>query len=178
MTNRIFFWSPKENSYPSKACFCQWYPSPFRLNGILYHTAEHFMMACKAKLFGDEESMWKIIEEPEPRIVKEYGREVKFFDAKLWERYRVEIVTVGNYLKFTENDELCDFLLSTGDLEIVEASPYDRIWGIGLSADDPLANHPEKWRGLNLLGKCIMSASELIRNEERIYISPIFIPTP
>lgn len=114
------------------------------------------MMAEKARLFKDEESLDRVLVANHPNEAKQLGRKVAGFDKKLWERQRSEIVTTGNFAKFSQNPALKEFLLNTGDRVLVEASPVDRIWGIGLAADHIDAENPYKWKGLNLLGFALM----------------------
>jgi ribA/ribD-fused uncharacterized protein len=83
----------------------------------------------------------------------------------MWNQHRREIVMAGNYQKFTQNTALREFLLTTGDRVLVEASPLDKIWGIGLAADHVDAPQPEKWPGLNLLGFALMQVRDRIRQE-------------
>lgn len=139
-----FFW---------KGPFSQWDRCGFTVDGVHYKTAEHWMMAEKARLFGDEETRKKIIESGHPREPKALGREVKGFDEKVWEEHRFEIVLNGNRHKFTQNESHLKTLLATGDKILVEASPVDQIWGIGLAEEDkPAVLSPFTWKGLNLLG--------------------------
>ncbi len=125
----MFFWGhrpPKDGSV-GKSCFSQWYESPFEVDGTVYPTAEHWMMAEKARLFDDEEIAQEIVCAIEPKTVKALGRKVKNFDADVWTAKCRDIVTVGNAAKFRQHSELGEFLLSTGECVLVEASPYDRI---------------------------------------------------
>lgn len=140
------------------ACFSQWYPSPFEDDQHRYQTAEHYMMAAKARLFGDRESEEAIVASDHPAAVQKLGRGVRGFDGKRWEQARFAIVCEGSLRKFSSTPALQAFLLSTGDAILVEASPVDRIWGIGLPAESPDATEPAAWRGLNLLGFALMDA--------------------
>ena len=139
-----------------KECLSQWYPAPFTVADVVYPTMEHFMMASKARLFGDEETAAKILKAPNPGSAKRFGREVRGFHDATWNEQRIDIIIEGGLAKFSQHPRLRDFLLSTGDRVLVEASPSDRIWGIGLAADDALAATPETWNGLNLLGFSLM----------------------
>ncbi len=162
----LFFWSHKERGDEvSKACLSQWYEAPFEFEDRLYLTAEHFMMAKKAKLFGDMESFEKILQAKHPAEAKEFGRGVKNFNEKLWEQKRFDIVVQGNLLKFSQNPKLKDFLLTTSNRVLAEASPKDTIWGIGLDEKDKDAQDPYKWRGLNLLGFALMKVRIKLKNE-------------
>lgn len=122
------------------------------------------MMACKAELFGDQEIRKQILGCSDPKQIKALGRKVRGFDQAVWDKFKYAIVLNGNWCKFSQNRELREFLLSTGDSVLVEASPYDRIWGIQLSADAPEAQNPFGWRGENLLGFALMEVrDELLR---------------
>ncbi len=120
------------------------------------------MMAEKARLFGDEASRARIMATNNPLTMKKLGRGVTGFNQEIWEREQMHIVTAANYAKFSQNPALREHLLATGEATIVEASPLDRIWGIGLSAGHPDARTPARWRGRNLLGQALMLAREQI----------------
>jgi ribA/ribD-fused uncharacterized protein len=131
---------------------------------LTYPTAEHFMMAGKARLFGDAEAVAQILAAPGPDKVKAIGRRVKNYDDAAWSRERYAVVVEGNLAKFGQDAALKGFLLGTGDKLIVEASPVDPIWGIGLAKDDPAAVKPREWRGENLLGFALMEVRERLRS--------------
>lgn len=135
--------------------FSQWYPSPFTVDGRAFGCAEQFMMHGKALLFDDAEVAAEILATPSPREHKALGRKVRGFDDGVWKQKREEIVAAGSRAKFTQNPELRSLLLDTRGTTLVEASPYDRIWGVGLSAENPLIDDPANWRGKNLLGKIL-----------------------
>ena len=143
----------------------QWYPSPFVIDGIGYLCCEQYMMAEKARLFGDEEMLAKILAADEPKEHKAFGRQVKPFDEERWNAVCREVVYRGNLAKFSQSDGLRSLLFATGDKILVEASPTDRIWGIGLGAEDPSAIDPSQWRGKNWLGEAIMRARATLRSE-------------
>ena len=121
---------------------------------------EQYMMAEKARIMVDEDTRMKILQAENPKDIKALGRLVKNFDPKKWDENKVSVVTYGNYHKFCKNEELKAFLRSTENKVLVEASPYDTIWGIGLSADAPEAKRPELWKGTNLLGFALMKIRE------------------
>jgi len=157
----VLFWGhrkPKQGV--SETCFSQWYEAPFKHEGVAYPTAEHFMMARKAELFGDSAALQKILQASNPGDAKKQGRGVLNFDETTWNAHRFEIVVQANLLKFGQNPELQAFLLATGDRVLVEASPVDKIWGIGLAADNPAAENPNLWKGLNLLGFALMEVRD------------------
>jgi ribA/ribD-fused uncharacterized protein len=140
------------------SCFSQWYQSSFVVEGVRYETAEHYMMAQKAKLFEDHEAYEAIISSEDPREVKRLGREVRNFDLEVWNENCSEIVTEGNFHKFSQNPDLLAFLLGTRPKILVEASSSDCIWGIGLAKNQPAALDPAKWLGKNLLGFALVEA--------------------
>ncbi len=150
----LLFWGHQPNADGSigKGCFSQWFEASFDADGQTYLTAERFMMAEKARLFGDVETRVSILAARTPAEAKKLGRGVKGFDDVLWEGARFDIVVRANEAKFSQNQALRDYLLTTGDRVLVEASPVDRIWGIGLAANDERALEPRSWCGLNLLG--------------------------
>ena len=154
----LYFWGHKENGEKiTKSCFSQWYELPFEYAGVYYLTAEHYMMAEKARLFRDDVALKKILAAKNPGEAKAAGREVRGFDLELWLEKRFEIVVSGSLLKF-KNPALKEFLLSTGNRVLVEASPVDKIWGIGMAQDNEQVSNPFKWKGLNLLGFALMKA--------------------
>jgi hypothetical protein len=144
-------------------CLSQWFPAPFVVEGALYPTAEHYMMAGKAALFGDEAARERILAAAQPGAAKKLGRTIQNFDEETWAQHRFEIVVQGNYHKFGQNPRLRDFLLATAGRVLVEASPLDRIWGIGLGRTNPAAQNPEAWPGLNLLGFALMQVRGRLR---------------
>jgi len=154
----LFFWghTARDPASVGKECLSQWYPAAFEVAGVRYATAEHWMMAEKARVFGDRDAAERAAAEPHPGAAKRVGREVRGFDPEVWEERRFGIVVAGNRAKFTQHPELRRFLLGTGARVLVEASPVDRVWGIGLAADDPRAADPHTWEGLNLLGFALM----------------------
>lgn len=154
----LCFWghTPKQTGVVDKSCFSQWFPAHFEVDGIEYKTAEHYMMAQKAKLFADEDIFQKIIQVNHPNEAKTLGRKVKNYQENVWLEHRFDIVVKGNIAKFSQHPALKAFLLDTQERILVEASPVDKIWGIGLAADDECAEKPLQWKGLNLLGFALM----------------------
>jgi ribA/ribD-fused uncharacterized protein len=141
----------------------QWHKAEFTVNGQLFNTAEQYMMAEKARLFGDEDARQRILATPNARKQKAIGREVRNFDAERWNAAARDIVYRGNLAKFSSDLQLRQILLDTGNSTIVEASPDDCIWGIGLAEDSPDARDRTKWRGTNWLGEVL----ERVRAELR-----------
>ncbi|KAM0219480.1 hypothetical protein ACHAPA_004879 [Fusarium lateritium] len=184
----VYFWRETD---PEVGYLSQWYYCPFRDDQDeekTYKTAEHYMMHQKALLFNDQKSAVEILKAGSPRKVKSLGRKVKNFDEKTWLKHRCGIARRGNILKFTRaiteqgfkrgtpngnaatdsllqpiEGSLLDTLLSTGDRDLVEASPYDQIWGIGFKAADA-GKSRELW-GENLLGKELMEVRRILREE-------------
>ncbi|GAA3219560.1 NADAR family protein [Oerskovia jenensis] len=164
----LTFWghTPRLDGRPSAACFSQWWHSPFTVDGFTYPTSEHWMMAGKARLFGDETALAQVLAAASPGAAKAVGRSVQGFDGAVWEAARFELVVQGNVHKFSAHPDLGAFLVGTGDRVLVEASPRDRVWGIGLVAGDERALRPGTWQGLNLLGFALMVARDRLRDQE------------
>ena len=160
----IFFWG-YHNKYNqiTKSCLSQWYPCKFKSNNIEYNCAEQYMMSEKAKLFKDEETYQLILKETSQKKIKGLGRLIKNFNDEEWNKHKISIVVQGNILKFSQNEELKNFLIGTGDKILVEASPYDRIWGIGIDENNPYVTNPHKWKGENLLGFSLMEVRDIIK---------------
>ncbi|TGE26679.1 NADAR family protein [Hymenobacter metallicola] len=157
----LYFWGHTAKAdVVGKECFSQWYPAAFTLDGHTYTTAEHYMMAEKARLFQDEPTRAAILAAKTPNDAKRLGRKIKNFDEAAWLAARFDIVVRGNHAKFSQHPPLREFLLATGKHVLVEASPVDAIWGIGLAQDHPDAASPLTWRGLNLLGFALMAVRD------------------
>ncbi|MGA5808272.1 NADAR family protein [Streptomyces cellulosae] len=161
----LHFWGhrPLPDGRVGASCLSQWWPSPFTVDGVEYATAEHWMMAAKARLFGDAEGERRVLAAGHPPEAKKAGRPVRGFDGEVWRRERFGIVVEGSVHKFAAHGELRSFLLDTGERVLVEASPVDRVWGIGLAADAEGADDPVRWRGPNLLGFALMEARGRLR---------------
>jgi ribA/ribD-fused uncharacterized protein len=143
----------------------QWVSSKFTIDGITYNCAEQYMMAKKALLFKDKEQLQKIMNTDNPRDQKHYGRQVMDFDPEKWELVCKKHVYDANYAKFTQNQSMLDELISYGDREIVEASPTDKIWGIGLGLDNKNIYDRRLWNGMNWLGEVIMQVKADIESK-------------
>lgn len=153
----LLFWGHTAKSdHPGPWVLSQWWPSPFEVEKVTYLHAEGYMMAEKARLFGDEDTRRRIITTEHPAEAKKLGRLVCDFDETAWAVARVDIVVRGNLAKFGQHDDLRRYLISTAPRVLVEASPRDPVWGIGLSAQDERAGRPSEWRGRNLLGFALM----------------------
>ncbi|KUJ64674.1 hypothetical protein ACZ90_59210 [Streptomyces albus subsp. albus] len=163
----VWFWGhrPRPDGSVGPSCFSQWWPAPFTVDGVVYPTAEHWMMAEKARLFGDADAERRAIAAGHPQQAKSAGRTVRGFDEAVWQAHRFEVVVRGSVHKFGGHPALRAYLLGTGSRVLVEASPVDRVWGIGLTADDERAADPSRWRGLNLLGFALMEARQRLTAE-------------
>ncbi len=158
----LFFWGhqPSKDGSVTSSCFSQWWKADFTVDGIKYRTAEHWMMARKAELFQDQEMLEAILEVNSPMEAKKLGRKVQHFDPVIWDKHKYEFVKDGNRHKFEQHEDLKAFLLTTKKRIIVEASPRDRIWGIGMGKNNEHAEIPTKWRGQNLLGFALMEVRD------------------
>lgn len=152
---------PKRNGIIDRSCLSQWFPSSFMINGVKYTTAEHFMMAEKARLF-DMSLVDDIIHAPHPKDAKALGRCVANFDSNVWDQCSFDIVTRGSVAKFSQNENLKEYLLSVEESIFVEAAPTDKVWGIGLNRMDRDAKNPVKWKGENKLGFALTVARKEI----------------
>ncbi|GAB1096669.1 NADAR family protein [Shewanella algae] len=162
----IFFWGHQEKGEQiSKSCFSQWYDAKFEEEGNVFITAEHYMMYHKARLFGDDIACERILLATNPGAAKAIGREVVGFNQEVWDERRFEIVLNANLAKFAQHTELKSFLLNTGNRILVEASPVDKVWGIGLAQDHPESEIPRRWKGLNLLGFALMEVRDRLRKD-------------
>lgn len=138
--------------FSERDMFSNWFISDFEVKGVRFNCVEQFMMFCKAKLFGDNVTAELIMKATHPRDQKALGRQVVGYNDSTWCERRARIVAHGCYAKFSQNTTLKAALLATGDTILVEASPYDRIWGVGLAENDPRILDPHQWKGQNLLG--------------------------
>ena len=132
-------------------------------DGVTYNCCEQYMMVKKARLFNDINMAEKILQEPSPYQQQKMGREIKSYQQMLWDQNKYGIVWFGNYLKFTQHVDLKERLLATGNKILAEASPVDKVWGVGLAADDEHILDETNWTGQNLLGKALMSVRDSLR---------------
>lgn len=165
----LFFWghTPPGDGQIRESCLSQWWMSPFTIDGTTYSCAEQYMMAEKARMFQDTAMLEAIMSACSPKEMKAFGRMVRGFQQEIWNSNCYALVYKGNLAKFQQNPSLLTFLLETKPYLLVEASPRDRIWGIGLSKQNPDAQNPLKWLGTNLLGFALTEIREvLLQNRE------------
>lgn len=148
----VFFW----HEYGENGFFSNWFRRKFTANGVKYRHVEQYMMAEKARLFGDEETLDAILRASDPAECKRLGRLVKGFDHEVWDGAKFGIVKAGSLAKYSQNPDLKEALLKTGEALLAEASPLDRIWGIGLGAEAAASVPVSEWPGENLLGRALM----------------------
>jgi ribA/ribD-fused uncharacterized protein len=163
----LYFWGHRSRNDDriGQSCLSQWYAKGFQVAGEYFETAEHWMMAAKARLFGDEVVREQILADPSPQIAKQLGRKVRNFDPAVWDEIAFRVVYEGNFYKFSQHRRLKAYLLSTDPLLLVEASPYDVVWGIGMAAGDARARQPALWQGQNKLGYALMAVRGQLLNE-------------
>lgn len=158
---RIYFWG---------GIFSQWakcdfvWISPDNHN-YMFNCAEQAMMYRKALLFKDEEAAERVLSCKDPRDQKAIGRTIRGYNDEEWDKVKFDIVAENNYLKFSQNPGWKELLIFTDGYELVEASPYDKVWGVGLGEDNPLILDENNWNGENLLGKAIVDARDKIIND-------------
>ncbi|NBO22655.1 NADAR family protein [bacterium] len=156
----VFFWRGK---------FSQWVKHPLLIDGVEYCCCEQYMMYQKALIFNDLESAEKIMSTSSPRQHQLLGREIKNFEQSVWDSHKFAVVYKGNYYKYKQNEELKNLLFSFPDNSIfVEASPIDKVWGVGRSVEETECSDPSKWLGINLLGNVLTSVRSVLKNEENL----------
>jgi len=159
----LFFWGHTAGAdHPGPWVLSQWWPVEFEVDGTVYRHAEGFMMAAKARLFDDEGALRRILAADHPGEAKRLGRTVRGFDEAMWTAARYKIVVSANLAKFGQHDDLRRYLLSTAPRLLVEASPVDMVWGIGIGAASDRARRPSEWRGSNLLGFALTAVRHLL----------------
>lgn len=172
----VLFWghSPAINNVITDSCLSQWYKCKFTetytskdgaTKKVNFTSTEQYMMFRKASIFKDYEIANHILKIQNPKTIKGLGRKIKDFDEAIWDKHKVRVVIRGNYLKFSQNEELKKHLLSTGDKIIVEASPYDKVWGVGMSRGNKGIYDLNKWKGENLLGFSLMAVRAYINSK-------------
>ncbi len=165
----VFFWKPTPSSDGriTETCLSQWWMCNFTVQGIQYSCAEQYMMAEKARLFHDNKMWNRIMSANQPKEMKAYGRAVQNFNQAVWEASCYALVKEGNLAKFSQNLDLWEYLKTTQKRILVEASPRDRIWGIGMERNNPDAINPLKWRGKNLLGFVLTEVRDILLEKEK-----------
>lgn len=163
----LFFWGhqARKDGIITSSCLSQWWRCKFEKDGLKFTSTEHWMMYHKAVLFNDNKVADQIINCVTPGEAKALGRKVLNFDNDIWNAHRENIVKEGNYLKFSQNEDLKTFLLNTKHRILVEASPIDDIWGVGLSRDSDKIHNPNNWKGLNLLGFVLMDVRDNLKGK-------------
>ncbi len=159
----LFYSEKQNNGYLSN-----WYVCDFEVDGIKYTSSEQYMMHQKALIFHDIVIADKILEQKATDLkkIKDLGRKVKGFDSKVWDAHKRQVMFDGLYAKFSQNADLKELLLSTGDTIIVECSPWDKIWGIGMRKSDERCYDPDQWEGQNLLGFALMDVRSALKATE------------
>jgi len=153
----VYFWR-------GDCIFSQWFADKFTgPDGFTYANAEQWMMAGKARIFRDDDVLNRILQTPNPKAVRALGRKVANFNDQIWKAHRERIVLEGNLLKFSQNKAHATALMATGDKVLVEASPCDKIWGVGLNSETASRISQSEWKGLNLLGRALMETRRIIR---------------
>lgn len=153
----VYFWGDPTLS--------NWGPAPFEYKGHKFFNSEQAFMWEKAMCFKDLEIAKLILEARNPRVAKELGREVKNYNEQQWAKQRYKAMYDVCLAKFSQNQDQRETLLNTGNRTIVEASPYDTIWGVGIHWTDEKILDEKNWRGQNLLGKALMDVRKTLRNE-------------
>lgn len=161
--NYCFFWQ-------TGSPFSNWHPATYTLNGVEFNCSEQGVMYAKAILFGDNKVAEQILScgSSQQGLMKKLGREVKGFNESTWKKNRVKIYKEHCFAKFTHNEHLKEALMNTVGKTLVEASPSDKIWGIGMHKSEALVTPPNKWKGLNLLGKILTEIRDELLNEQEI----------
>lgn len=167
----VFFWShkPEKDGKITETCLSQWWKCSFVEDDITFCCAEQYMMYKKALLFEDYAIAKEILKQKSQKKIKELGRLVRNFDNKTWDEHKEEIVLRGNILKFSQNPELKEYLIGTGKKILVEASPYDKIWGVGMKKENDDIYFPQKWKGQNLLGFLLMETRDRMQTANGRY---------
>ncbi|TVL42143.1 hypothetical protein A9X84_11370 [Brachyspira hyodysenteriae] len=165
----FFYGHTNDKKEVTKSSLSQWYIKDFRDNDLVFNCMEKYMMYNKALLFDDKDIANEILNNNQPKAIKELGRKVKNFNDELWDKMKYKIVFTGNYYKFSQNTDLRNFLISTKNKVLVEASPYDKVWGIKIKYDDENIENPFYWKGENLLGFALMEVRDEIKRVYKNY---------
>ena len=152
-----FFWKSKLSN---------WHMCNFVMNGVTYNCGEQAMMAEKAILFNDKDTLFQIMTTSHPKTIQALGRQIKNFSQEVWDKNKYRIMVDLSYARFSQNQYLKDLLLDTGDKILVEASPIDKIWGIGLDGNEAKITPDTEWKGQNLLGKALTEVRNRLKIEK------------
>jgi len=159
------FWShhPERPGEVDESCLSLWYSLPFLADQMVYPTAEHWLMAQKARRFGDAQRLGMILEARSASEAHQLGKSMPLTDPRAWEAQRFDLAVAGNLIKFGQHPHLRAYLLATDPYILVQASPVDPVWGAGLKADHPDLPHPDRWPGQNLLGFALMEVRRSLK---------------
>jgi len=152
----------KRHTFFYGGIFSQWHLCNINIDGLTYSCAEQYMMHQKAMMFQDLKTAKEIMATQNPKIQKELGRKVENFNLTRWNKYARDIVYKGNFWKFVQNPSLLAKLMETKHTWLVEASPHDKVWGIGIGMKDDLKEDPNNWQGANWLGQVLTKVRENI----------------
>lgn len=155
----IYFWD---------GFMSNWHPAVIWAEGIRFYTSEHYFMWLKARHFNDLKTMDAVANASHPGSAKKLGRQIVGFNDDEWVKVRYDAMVNVNIAKYRQNPELLKELLNTGDHVLVEASPVDKIWGIGLAEDNDLVLDEKNWQGTNLLGKALMEVRNYFKLEQKL----------
>jgi ribA/ribD-fused uncharacterized protein len=153
----VFFWG---------GIYSQWYKVPMIIDHMEYNCCEQYMMHQKALLFSDFGMAEKIMLEKDPKKQKALGRQVESFDRKIWDKVCQSVIYKGNLEKFTQNSAIKKELMGTGDRLMVEASPFDEIYGIKMAENDFGVEDQKNWKGTNFLGIAITKVKNKLQGIE------------
>jgi len=163
----IFFWKPVAGN----GWFSNWYSCKFMEDNVTYTSSEQYFMVKKAELFmsdihavENKKIIKKMLETDDQSEIRTLGRKVQGFNEQVWKKNRLQIMINANILKFTQNRDLCQKLMDTNGQLLVEASPSDNIWGIGLTEEKAKKLNPNEWPGENLLGFSLMFVRDMLFN--------------
>ncbi|WP_297295327.1 NADAR family protein [uncultured Brachyspira sp.] len=165
----FFYGHTNDKNEITKSSLSQWYIKDFKENNLTFNCMEKYMMYNKALLFDDKKIAEEILNNNQPKAIKELGRKVSNFKDEIWDKVKYTIILKGNYYKFSQNNDLRNFLLNTKNKVLVEASPYDKVWGIKMKYDNENIENPFFWQGENLLGFALMEVRDEIKRVYKNY---------
>ena len=165
----FFYGHTNDKNEITKSSLSQWYIKDFKANNLTFNCMEKYMMYNKALLFDDKKIAEEILNNNQPKTIKGLGRKVSNFKDETWDKVKYTIILKGNYHKFSQNNDLRNFLLNTKNKILVEASPYDKVWGIKMKYDNENIENPFFWQGENLLGFALMEVRDEIKRVYKNY---------